>query len=84
MTERVSEGIYPEGVAQHSPGWRVRERTLGQLWKETNYPEGVAHAGNRQLSNPFGVMATMFHATQGALADSRPWAVLCNPFGVNA
>ena len=74
--------IYPEGVAQHSPGSRVRERTLGQPWKVTIYPEGVTHAGNLELCNPFGVLDTMFHVTQGALADSRPWAGLSNAFGV--
>ena len=33
--------------------------------------------------NPFGVIDFFGRLTQGALADSRPWAVMCNPFGVN-
>jgi hypothetical protein len=35
-----------------------------------------------ELCNPFGVTDTTFKATQGALADSRPWAGLSNAFGV--
>ena len=76
------KGIYPEGVAQPSPGSRVRERTLGQLPKESRYPEGVPQAGIKELCNPVGVIDTMFQASQGALADSRPWAMLFNAFGV--
>ena len=76
--------VYPEGVAQLSPGSRVRERTLGQPSKETNYPEGVTHSGIVGVCNPFGVTDSIAHTTQGALADSRPWAVVFNAFGVRA
>ena len=83
MSERP-KCFYPEGVAQPSPGSRVRERTLGQTPKQTIYPEGVTHAGIVGLCNPFGVTDSITHTTQGALADSRPWAVVCNAFGVGA
>src|SRR5437867_181150 len=76
--------LYAEGVEQHSPGSRVRERTLGCLEHRIDYPDGVTQLLDSSLWYPFGVPALFRQLTQGALADSRPWAGLCNPFGVNA
>ena len=45
------------------------------------YPEGVAPGADTAVCNPFGVDAGGGIAlSQGAL--TRPWAVLCNAFGV--
>src|SRR5207253_2679119 len=73
--DRVS---YAEGVAQHSPG--SRQRTLGTETRGRLYPERVAQGQSHPLCNPFGVGRIGGSPSQGALA--RPWAVLCNAFGV--
>ena len=39
-----SQRSYAEGVTHHSPGSRVRERTLGCVGDGAHYPEGVTHA----------------------------------------
>ena len=44
------------------------------------YPEGVAQGAELALCNPFGVDNLSRSFSQGAL--TRPWAVLCNAFGV--
>ena len=74
--------LYREAVAQPSPGSRVFERTLGGEPDKPHYPEGVTHAGIIGVFNPFGVMGYIIDLSQGALADSRPWAVVSNAFGV--
>jgi hypothetical protein len=35
------------------------------------------------LGNPVGVLGDVGNKTQGALADSRPWAMFGNPVGVH-
>jgi len=47
------------------------------------HPNGVTQwSAARIVGNPFGVQVHDQFVTQGALADSRPWALLGNPFGV--
>jgi len=47
---------YAEGVAQHSPGSLVFERTLGDVTGVWCTPQGF-HKGTINLCNPCGVVA---------------------------
>ena len=51
---------------------------------ESITPKGFHTPRFAGMCNPFRVTGLFGRLTQGALADSRPWAVLCNPFGVKA
>jgi hypothetical protein len=46
--------------------------------------QSASHAGKTAPWKPCpcGVIDSITHPTQGALADSRPWAVMSNAFGV--
>ena len=74
-------GLYAEGVTHHSPGSRTRAP-----WVRTNTmffnPERVAQ-WHGVLCNPFRVDRSWSRSNPGC-ASTRPWAVLCNAFGVNA
>ena len=69
----------PEGVTSQSPGSQQRPWVNRQ---STGYPEGVASIAARRLCNPFGVTPHPFSPPR--VREARPWASICNPFGVNA
>ena len=94
--------LYPEGVADHSPG--SRSAPLGPGGRGRVYPERVGAGSAGALYNPFRVDPTpstgarVRSATLGCGLQPlrgrpygvhrvpgcapRPWAAICNPFGV--
>ena len=66
--------LYPEGVTQHSPG-SLAKRAQPWVWGRT-LENLCATLSGWKRTGPWS-------RPQVRSLRERPWAVLCNPFGVN-
>ncbi len=81
--------LYPEGVVHHSPGSRPQGAHPGKSWLDDSNPEGVVQLlGSDSTLSRFDQCTTPSGLVEagplipGCATLSQPWAVMCNPFGV--
>ena len=81
--QRSGCDLHPNGVIEYSPGSHASCAPWDGDVSNHRNPNGVTEwNGAPVMGNPVGVHVYDQLVTQGALADSRPWAKVGNPVGV--